>query len=236
MYRRQYHPYQGYQRNNSTFIDHRTLKNCGIPPSKFSHEVQYAFKHNIHHNQKVNVCEDATFTLNVNTRQESVTPLLKHTITNYDPQYTVSTVYQYDQVKGLINKVIHFKNKIGEEENLKMFDVFKRVIETYSYTLLNRCSLKLLNLNYTFDNIFGQTITNGTKYADLCCAPGGFTFFLLNSFPKCQMEVYMTSMAHVDNLDTFLKIDFNTIHNVNCRSTIGIFEGDLKEAEFRLST
>lgn len=162
-----------------------------------------------------------------------------HETATLQREYDSITVFKYGEVQNLIDKLIKHKDMLQANskmvnENRKKDDIFREVINTHKHNLMNRCSLKLLNLNVALDDIIGQCITknNNVRYADLCCAPGGFTYFLLSRYRDCVMNVFMTSMSSSSS-SSYLPMDLEAVMSNNVKSNVCYLEGDITNEKFR---
>lgn len=215
---------------SNMLLDSQRLKVSGIVPSTFSSSLRYQFKHNIQGPNPKTLDTDEVYRLidNVCTPATSL-PILKWTIGTDVKEYTLSNTCEYFEVKKSIDRIRLMKDKL-EDVEFKNEDVFQNIIHREP-CLLNRCSLKLLNMNTLFDNIIGRSVRPGTAYADLCAAPGGFTYFLLHTFPEYAMFAFLCSMPAVNDYLTYR----NELYNLSHNSVLTFLDGDLLNCDFRIA-
>ncbi|UOT91767.1 Methyltransferase [Aratus pisonii nudivirus] len=226
-----------YHHNNRDIIDQNTLKLCGMLPSKYKDKISYKYKNDMYILKSTDqVQQDKVYVINDNVEL----PDLKYEYVVSEPTgtYNCETVYNYESVKNLINKLFTFKDLLSSEElqpsiscNIKKLNVYSKLVRQYSSTLLNVCSLKLLNINYTFDNIIGKSMKYDTLYADLCSAPGGFTYLLQSIFCNCKVTGFLTSMPPIES---YLEYDPYIRDQNNCNFRLNVLYGDIRNQNFRI--
>lgn len=153
--------------------------------------------------------------------------------------YDRSTMWNYDNISGMLRRLTSMKRQLERmsPEHIHAssiaIDEYHCVTKNVKRLAYNRCGVKLVNLNCCFDNIIGKTITQqDCRFADLCCAPGGFTHVLLQLFPRQKFKAYLTSK---EGSDSFLKIDESALFaSPGGEDKIAaIVKGDITEAKFR---
>ncbi len=176
--------------------------------------LQYEVSHKISTTNK-EVRKDVVYTLTKpSPRIDDFSTLKDIKISTSEDDYLNNVL---DTVTGLNNE----KDKLSTiKSKAKQLDIFYNVKHP---KILNRASIKLLNLNCTFENIIFNTIKNskgGCSYADLCSAPGGFTFFIQKVTQRYRKPVksYMFTMYETG---TFLKVDDKLKHMHNVDITYG---------------
>ncbi|UBZ25592.1 methyltransferase [Carcinus maenas nudivirus] len=207
------------------------LINCGYRPIKL--------KDNVHIEHKISVKSKSSQKPMPDVVQEITTT--KTDILKYlhckeirdTKKYCKTTVNNFDKVSSLIDRNIKYKSKLEADpalvdKNKKDLDSFQDVVFNRE-VLMNRASLKLSNLNYAFGNIIGKAMKNDMSFADLCCAPGGFTYYLLSVFPKYKINAYLTTMH---NINTFLPMN-ESLFTLGCRANINLSYGDICSDEYR---
>lgn len=199
--------------------------------------IRYRTNFGVHQRSSHRIATDIIFTRSVD-RNSRPTFILKSEIAASEADYTDETVKNFPTVKGLIYTMRDLKGGLERcasqklNENMKNVDSFRFVVNNYDL-LLNRCSLKLLNLNNSFANILGEALNKKCTYVDLCCAPGGFTYVILKLFTKYDLTVHLTSMS--SSVDSFLPINQEALQSA-CGSNACIatlLEGDINEERFR---
>ncbi|UVT30806.1 methyltransferase [Penaeus vannamei nudivirus] len=133
-------------------------------------------------------------------------------------EYTEDNTIDFSSVGWLIQNLAKEKDKLSTVKSLgPQLDIFNSV---KMQILLNRASLKMLNINEAFNNIIGDATKKMFRFADLCCAPGGFTYTLQKLRYKNLIEAKLFTMHEIG---TFLPVDdsIKTIDNVS------IFYGDI---------
>lgn len=228
------HPYSRF----NSIVENSTLKSCGIKPSVAKHGILYRTTYTVHRRSGHTIAVDIfhkTDGLKIEYLQ------LEPEIIPENREYCDVTVYNYKNYKFIINKIQKFKNDLEVYpqdklyKNIKKFDKYKDVVKIYKKYLLNRCSLKLINLNFAFNNIIKQALCKEQcAYVDLCCAPGGFTYTILQLFHDKHINVHLTSMCHTG---TFLPIEIDVL-NESCGRNVNIvtkLEGDITKNDFRVA-
>ncbi|QBB28607.1 methyltransferase [Homarus gammarus nudivirus] len=213
------------------------LRHCGFHPNKFATKVTYGFKYHVMAN--ITLKPDDVYQLPTNTsiQGDILDKLLQSTTTNYNRGYDKQTVINYDEVRSPIEKNTLQKNMMGKKPE-EIIAKNRDLVNPFCYKLfphwfLNRASMKLSNLNYSFDNIIGKLLSDTNKkvsFADLCCAPGGFSYYLMNTFCRKYMDIYMTTM---ENVGTYLKIS-PKVEQLQCKSNVCISFGDICSKDNRL--
>lgn len=116
-------------------------------------------------------------------------------------EYIKDGTFNADIFMPLIHKINEQKNelaqlsihdqKIGREYACKFNNI------ALPHICLNRCSIKLANINYLFDRLI-TNIKDNLTFADICSAPGGFTYLLKNVLSG-KIKSYMLSMYEDQN-------------------------------------
>ena len=216
-------------KKNGCCLSAELLRKCGQLPTNSSN--LYKFKYSVLRDKQESVAKEAIFELpsHVNDIVD-----LKILTVGYTTEYDYTTVYKFDEVKENIENIIILKNELEKNQqmcrrNSEKLDIYKNLLNTQNI-FYNRCSIKLLNLNCIFENIIAKAMVDGVFYVDLCCAPGGFTHFLMSYFKNVNITAYLTSMHQVSS---FLSIDYKALNAVKRNNTLHIIEGDILEKKFR---
>ncbi|UVX94861.1 methyltransferase [Callinectes sapidus nudivirus] len=220
-------PYSRPSRND-VYISKDQLLACGH--STKNNNMTVSYKYNIKTNSNETIPKSAIYKLEPPKINES------ELVLQYSPstmEYSQKTVKNYSSVKGLIQKNDKLKNSLSEnveifKKNRKLIDLFPTIVSR-KHVLENRGSLKLSNINYEYENIIGKKIRNNASFADLCCAPGGFSFYIISSHPQCKMNAYLFTMPPKD---TYLPISEN-LKNLESNTTISLFYGDITDQQDR---
>lgn len=134
-----------------------------------------------------------------NPTEESALVLTDGQYVNYQDRFSTDMVLDYEKMKPNIERVATLKEKLKGMDVQKEDDGFIGVIKTYPFYYLNRCSLKVLNLNYAFGNIISVNIRNGVRIGDFCGAPGGFAYFLSNFYISKDLYIHLITKPPFDN-------------------------------------
>nr|WOZ57595.1 methyltransferase [Menippe mercenaria nudivirus] len=228
--KRKYEPYRRY-----STVDHKMFKASGVKPSLLANTgVVYKTTHATHftHEQSIHSDEVSSTSGLSQSDMPKVPEFLKE-----DRGYSDDTVYNFDVTGSIIQMMIDMKNKLEEVapmtvvNYLKEHDTVRQLVHTYSNVCLNRCSVKILNINSCFDKVITSVVKRNAScsYVDLCCAPGGFTFTLLKIFPT--LRAHLTSMTSGKNAPYLKMADVVNVDNFSNIKTM--MDGDLTKKTFR---
>ncbi|AII15794.1 methyltransferase [Penaeus monodon nudivirus] len=188
-------------------ISDQTLLQCGIRPSSMNGAC-YEFAHPVKTNDIV-IRKETIYNLPINKTDEFITP--KIDIAKKD------ILENEVKIKWIIQKLNAEKDKLEYTKSKGyLIDCFKNVKMPI---FLNRASIKLLNINYVFHGKIKNAIDSKfCNFADVCCAPGGFTYLIKKTNPKSPVTSHMFTMPDVGS---YLKMDVRVLKLKNIFITYG---------------
>lgn len=178
------------------------MKPTGKRASKlFSLGIKKNTKINIHHRNFFNISDEKLYTYTSPTTEELTFNLKFGSIIE---DYTIENVSDKDLLT-LVNEVNSLKDKLS---GLSKKQVINGRYNSCIFNLLplpssclNRASIKLVNLNYLCDlKLNDKSVELGSTchFADLCSAPGGFTYWIKNATNCTNVTSYMFSLGDID--------------------------------------
>ncbi|UHB41725.1 methyltransferase [Macrobrachium rosenbergii nudivirus] len=195
MYKRHINNHINKMKNRSQHFNHKTFLKFGINPVLINEN--YKYKQHIIRAKNFNPTQKET--IYSVTRNYNKPEGMQMTVIPSEKNYTIETTCNYENVIHNINHLNESKNYMEKpevvEEIKKYVDHYKHQVNIKPNILLTRASVKLLNVNYIFDNIIGSQLQNNVKFADLCSNPGGFTYTIAKKNMKAHMSSYMISKS-----------------------------------------
>lgn len=146
------------------------------------------------------------------------------------PRYQSSVLYQENcpTLLDLINKQEALKMKL---EVFTPNELRERRLKTSPFDLLplgrliNKAAWKLIEINHLCDNVFFSV--GDKNFADICCAPGGFTHTIVMKNVECYTTAHLITLGDI-------KINKTIVYNRNENFYPYIHYGDITRKNIQM--